>query len=143
MYFHPATGQLAYFPKGAFRRYTPDFLIRHRETSRAFLVEIKPRAFEGQPQLDMHQIVANNYIHALKFDWTYKVVYDDQIILTADQLIAFEDCAQQPDNAGRFRWYQDYHRRITGTPLLTPHPSNRELDFIMRGWQQPAQQTLF
>lgn len=133
MYFHPATGQLAHFPKGSFRRYTPDFLIRHYETRKATLVEIKPRAFENETSLKMHQLVANNYIRSLKLDWTYQVVYDDQIILTADQQINYQDCLRLASR-NRFKWYEEYYKRITGNILLSTYKTNAELDFLMRGW---------
>ena len=37
LYFHPGSGQLTHFPKFAYRRYTPDFLIRNYETKKATL----------------------------------------------------------------------------------------------------------
>lgn len=133
MYFHPGTGQLAHFPKGCFLRYTPDFLIRNYETKKATLVEIKPRAFEGQASLDLHQLVANNYIRSLKLDWTYQVVYDDQIILTEEQLCHYRDCLRFAVK-DRFKWYEEYYKRITGSLSLTAYKSNAEIEFLMRGW---------
>lgn len=141
MYFHPTSGELSHFPKRSYRRYTPDFLIRHKETARASLIEIKPRAYEGQPQLDIHELVATTYIRSMKFDWTYKVVYDDQVILSDEQLLAFRDCLRLGDQSSRFQWYEDYHYRVTGLPPRPP--SNRELDFLMRGWPVAAQRSFF
>ena len=51
IYYHPGTKLLTDYIRACHRRYTPDFLIRHKETSEAILVEIKPCAFEGNPQL--------------------------------------------------------------------------------------------
>lgn len=133
LYFHPGSGQLAHFPKSAYRRYTPDFLIRNYETKKASLVEIKPRAFEEQSSLALHQLVANNYIRTLKLDWQYKVIFDDQIILSAEQLTQYNDCLQL-EVKDRFKWYEEYYKRITGNPHLTAHKSNAEMEFLMRGW---------
>jgi hypothetical protein len=38
--------------------------------------------------------VAENYIRWKNYDWKYKVVFDDEIILTAKQLEQFEDCCK-------------------------------------------------
>lgn len=51
------------------RRYTPDFLIRRKETGKAFLVEVKPRGFENHPQLLLRQEVPENYIRWKNYDW--------------------------------------------------------------------------
>ncbi len=133
MYFHPGTGQLAHFPRGCFLRYTPDFLIRNYETKQATLVEIKPRAFEQESSLVMHQQIANNYIRTLKFDWQYKIIFDDQIILTEEQLHQYNDCLKLSGKE-RYRWYEEYYQRITGTKTGSAYKSNAELDFLMRGW---------
>jgi hypothetical protein len=133
MYFHPATGQLAHFPKGAYLRYTPDFLIRNYETRKATLVEIKPRAFENEASLSMHHLVANNYIRSLKLDWQYQVIFDDQIVLTEEQLSQYTDCLALAVK-DRFKWYEEYYKRITGKLQLTAFKSNAEIEFLMRGW---------
>jgi hypothetical protein len=62
-------------------RYTPDFLIRHKLTQEAFLVEIKPRCFQFHPQISRRKAVAENYIRFKDFDWKFKTVFDDEIVL--------------------------------------------------------------
>ena len=133
VYFHPSTGQLAHFPKWSFLRYTPDFLIRNYETKKATLVEIKPRSFEHQSSLALHHLVANNYIRSLKLDWTYKVIFDDQIILSEEQLNQYRDCLRL-SLKDRFRWYEEYYKRITGNQSLTAYKSRKEMEFLMYGW---------
>lgn len=134
MYFHPGSFELTAHPRLFHLRYTPDFLIRHFQTKQAFLVEIKPRAFQGNPQLDHHEKVAASYIRALKFDWVYKVVYDDQIILNEQQLTDFEECMRlRPDL--RFGWFEQYLKKMScATPRLTDR-SAAQIDFVMRGWE--------
>jgi hypothetical protein len=134
MYFHPGTFELAPHPRLFHRRYTPDFLVRHLETKQAFLIEIKPRAFEKETQLDQHRKVANDYIRSLKFDWTYKVVFDDEIILDEQQLASFEEClALKPEY--RFAWFDSYVRRMSAALIRLPNRKNAHIDFLMRGWE--------
>lgn len=137
MYFHPGNLQLTPHQRLFHRRYTPDFLIRHLRTKLAFLIEIKPRAFEGNPELDQHLQVANNYIHALKFDWIYKVVFDDEIILNEQQLKDFEECLSlRPEF--RYGWFNQYLKKMSSLPPRLIDRSNAHIDFIMRGWETAA-----
>ena len=86
IYYHPGTKITLDHLRRCHLRYTPDFLIRHKETFEATLIEIKPRAFEDHPQLFLRKAVAENYILRKNLDWKFKVVFDDQIILTEDQI---------------------------------------------------------
>ena len=135
MYFHPGTFNLVCFPRLCHRRYTPDFLIRNIETGQATLIEIKPRAFEGQAQLDHHEIIATNYIRSMKFDWSYKVVFDDQIILTETQLKYFDEFLSINSSSGRIAWFQEYARRISTYVSVPFDNQNARTDFVMRGWR--------
>ena len=134
MYFNPGNCRLAHFPRLFHHRYTPDFLIRHLQTRKAMLVEIKPRAFQGNPQLEQHEIVATNYIRSMKFDWIYKVVFDDEIILSEDQLAHFEECLSLKDETKRHSWYEHYFKQMSALPPHLMEKSNAHIDFIMRGW---------
>lgn len=137
MYFHPGNFSLVAHPRLFHRRYTPDFLIRHLHTKQAFLVEIKPRAFEGNAELDQHQQVACNYIRALKFDWKYIVVFDDEIILNEQQLKDFEECLSlEPEF--RYDWFDQYLKKMSSLPPRLIDKSNAHIDFIMRGWETSA-----
>lgn len=55
IYYDPVTKKPTDYIRQNIRRYTPDFLIRHKITSEAFLIEIKPRAFAGDSQLLMRK----------------------------------------------------------------------------------------
>ncbi|HLX94013.1 MAG TPA: TnsA endonuclease N-terminal domain-containing protein [Puia sp.] len=85
IYYDPATEKPVTRIKINTRRYTPDFLIRHRISSEAFLVEIKPRAFNGDAQLKRCRNVADQYVRLQGFDWQFKVVFSDQVELTDAQ----------------------------------------------------------
>jgi hypothetical protein len=62
IYYDVSTNMPAITIRKCHRRYTADFLIRHRTTLQAFLVEIKPRAYEHNPKLNSNRQVAENYI---------------------------------------------------------------------------------
>jgi hypothetical protein len=75
---------VSYLPEGS-RKYTPDFLVRHKETNQAFLVEIKPSAFNDETWLQEHKMLAENFIAQKGYDWQYKIVFDNEINLTKEQ----------------------------------------------------------
>jgi len=58
IYFDPKTKKPTDYLRYNTKRYTPDFLIRHKITMEAFWVEIKPRAFERENQLIIRRELA-------------------------------------------------------------------------------------
>ena len=138
IYYHPGTLQPTDYIRECHRRYTPDFLIRHKETGDAFLVEIKPRAFQQEPQLFQRKEIAENYIRWKGYDWKFKVVFDDEIILTAEQLEQFEDCCKLKSQSARKLWFQEYNKRFdrSAPNLFTRQMSAKELQFILFGTRQ-------
>ncbi|HUZ61432.1 MAG TPA: hypothetical protein VMU83_21835 [Hanamia sp.] len=44
-------------------------------------MEVKPPGFENHPQLLLRKEVAENYIRWKNYDWKFKVIFDDEIIL--------------------------------------------------------------
>lgn len=138
IYFHPGTRKPTDYIKEFHRRYTPDFLIRHKTTGEAFLVEIKPRAFRNDPQLALRKEVAENYIAWKKYDWKYKVVFDDEIILTSDQLEEFEQCCKLKSKSTWKIWFQEYNRRFdrSAPNFISTVPSNSSVEFVMFGRRQ-------
>lgn len=135
IYYHPGTKQPTNYIRQCHRRYTPDFLIRHKETGKAFLIEIKPRAFEHSPQLILRKQVAENYIRWKNYNWKYKVVFDDEIILTAEQLEQFEDCCKLKSKSAFKLWFEEYNRRFDrSAPSFFKHGvSNAQIAFVMFG----------
>ncbi|MDE3252853.1 MAG: hypothetical protein KGO92_08595, partial [Bacteroidota bacterium] len=113
--------------------YTPDFLIRHKETFEATLIEIKPRAFENHPQLFLRKAVAENYIQRKNLDWKFKVVFDDQIILTEEQFNAFTECISLSTGKAMAAWYAAYSRRMN-----QPFPDNLLCDLVISGPKPPS-----
>lgn len=143
IYFHPGTKLPTDYIRDCHRRYTPDFLIRHKKTGEAFLVEIKPRAFQDDPQLTLRKEVAENYIRWKKFDWTYKVIFDDEIILSAEQLEEFEKCCKLKSKSARLLWLEEYNKKFdrSAPSFFSTVPHNTSIEFVMfgrvkrRGWQ--------
>lgn len=50
-YYHPGTKMPTDYIRECHRHYTPDFLIRDKETGEAFLIEIKPALLKMIPNL--------------------------------------------------------------------------------------------
>ena len=67
------------------KKYTPDFLFRDTRDNKAFLIELKPRAFEKYGEPGLIKEIAENYIRWQQVDWTFKIIYDDEIFLTHAQ----------------------------------------------------------
>lgn len=118
-----------------YRYYAPDFLIRHKETGEAFLVEIKPRAFQGDPQLDLRKTLAEKFIRWKGYDWKYKVVFDDEIILDQEQLQDYEECRMLKSKSAFKIWFDRMNRKFApGTTMLfQPVPDNKKVEFVMFG----------
>jgi hypothetical protein len=135
IYYHPRTRQPSNYIRKYFRRYTPDFLVRHKQTGEATLVEIKPRAFENDPQLLLSKEVAENYIRWKNYDWQFKVIYDDQVILTAEQWEEFEQCRKLKSKEAHNAWFEEYNNRIA-YPVhrsFSTVPGNSNIEFVMFG----------
>ena len=85
IFYDPKTFLPTDYIRETTRKYTPDFLIRDKKNNKAFLIELKPRAFRNEIQTFVRKQVAENYIKAKQVDWIYKVVYDDEIVLSEEQ----------------------------------------------------------
>jgi hypothetical protein len=106
IYYDPKTFLPTNYIRDTTRKYTPDFLIRNNENNKAFLIELKPRAFRNEIQTMLRKQVAENYIKSKKLDWIYKVVYDDEIILSREQQEKFSSL-RAGINAFNFKWHFD------------------------------------
>lgn len=119
--------------------YTPDFLIRHKISNQAFLVETKPRAFEKEFQLMVRQQVAENFIRWKKYDWTYKVIFSDEIVLTEHELQVFKDCCRLKSKSSFQLWLQRENARYdrSAPAFFKQNLSNKQIAFIMFGRNDP------
>jgi len=135
IYYDPVTKRPTNYIRANIRRYTPDFLIRHKETKKAFWVEIKPRPFSDQAQMELRKEVAEKYIQWKGYDWQYKVVYGDEIILTLDQLVQFNECCSLIEISARKTWFEKYNRRFdrSAPSFFKTVPRNGDVLFVMFG----------
>ncbi|HEX3165416.1 MAG TPA: hypothetical protein VHQ93_04100 [Chitinophagaceae bacterium] len=110
-------------------------MVRHKVTKKAFLVEIKPRAFEGNEQLSVRRQVAENYIRMKQYDWEFKVVYSDEIKLSRDEHNRFLKCFRLiPGSRKKFLFKELNDRFDQSRPsLFYSPPSNRLIHFVMFG----------
>lgn len=135
IFYDPRTRMPTNYIRDNIRRYTPDFLIRHKESKQATLVEIKPRAFDDEKQLSHRKEVAENYIRWRKFDWTFKVIYDDEILLTEAQLHLVEQCVKDRKRSAYKFHLQHLNNRFDNSKpsLLKGAPTNKLIRFVMFG----------
>lgn len=128
IFYHPGTKIPIDHIRRFHRPYAPDFLIRHKQTWKAYLVEVKPRVFQNHPQLALRKAVAENYISRKCLDWKYRIVFDDEIILSEEQLADFESGASLASTTEFTQWFHDYCQRIGYV-----FPDNLLSDLIITG----------
>lgn len=135
IYYDPKTRKPTNYIRDNIRRYTPDFLIRHKLTNEAFLVEVKPRAFEGNSQLNMRREIAENFIRSRKYDWTFIVVYDDEIKLNFQQQMIFDHCKNLKRETNRLLSFQTMNDKYDASrpSFFTRAPSNKIIQHVMFG----------
>jgi hypothetical protein len=135
IYYDPSTKNPTDYIRMCTKRYTPDFLIRHRITGEAFWIEIKPRAFTDTRQITLRKEVAEKYIRWKKYDWKFKFIFDDQITLNEEQQKQFEECCKLKYQSAfkiKFRELNNqYDRSAPQLFLSSPPPST--IQFVMFG----------
>ncbi len=90
IYYDPVIQQSTLYIHEQTKKYTPDFLTRNWNDHKAYLVEIKPKGFNNYEQLNARQKISQHFIKTYKYDWEYKVVYSDEIILSEIQQRKFD-----------------------------------------------------
>lgn len=135
IFYHHGNLQPTNYIKEGVLRYTPDFLIRNKHTGEAFLIEIKPRAARHDPQLELRRKVAERYIQWKGYDWQYKVVFDDEIVLSEAMLGIFEDCCQHKSKSAFKIWLQELSRHYdrSAPTFFGKVPNDADIRFVMFG----------
>jgi hypothetical protein len=134
IYYDPRTRIPTNYLRYYIRRYTPDFLIRHKTTGLAFLIEIKPGAFRDERQLVIRREVSENYIRWKNYDWKFKVVFDHDILLSQkiqEQFSRSSKLLNCPN--GKVDPRRIHERFDSSFPGLFLPPSNQKLHFVMLG----------
>lgn len=137
LYFFAGSDRFSHFPCNHSLRYTPDFLIRHYQTAQAWLIEIKPEGYTDTGRLAQHARLVDRYIHAMKFDWQYRLIRSDEILLSAEQLAYFDQFRRLTQKQAQQEWLEDYCRRMRPCILPFRDTKNGLLDFVLRGWTSP------
>lgn len=135
IYYDRTTRKPVNYLRRNYGSYTPDFLIRHKQTKKAFWVEIKPRAFSDLTNLALRKEVAENYIRLNNYDWIYKVIFDDEIKLNLDQIQQFNECCKlKQKSAFKIKIAEANNRFDRSTPsLFATIPKNTSVGFVMFG----------
>ncbi len=117
IWYEPKTLLPTNYLKETTKRYTPDFLMRNKINNKAYLVELKPRAFETCTTVRLYKQVAENYILHHQYDWQFKIIYDDEITLTQCQKQKFEELRNTvPSFAGKLKM-QDIDKRYNSNKI--------------------------
>jgi hypothetical protein len=135
IWYDERTGMPTEYIREGVKKYTPDFLIRNKFTNKAYLVEIKPRAFQYCRQLYLRRHVAENYIRWKGMDWSFAVVFDDEIKLTAEQQKRYEDlCQLKSQSAYKIQFEKMNNRFDRSQPrLFRTVPDNTLVQFVKYG----------
>lgn len=133
-YKHDSNEPTNYIREGV-RHYTPDFIIRNKKTSQAYLIEIKPRAAQNEPSLKVRQDVAEKYIRCKKYDWTFKIVYDDEIVLDELGIQLYEECCKLKCKSAFKMFMQDQERKYRGDSSMKfgRPPTEERIRFVFLG----------
>jgi hypothetical protein len=83
----------------------------------------------------MRKEVAENYVKWKGYDWIYKVIYDDEIILTLDQLVQFNECCSLIRKSARKIEFEKYNKRFdrSAPSFFSTVPDNNRVNFVMYG----------
>lgn len=134
IFYDPKTKMPTNYIRDHIRRYTPDFLIRNKFTKEAYLVEVKPRAFEKEDQLIIRKEVAENYIRIRNYDWKFKVIFCDEICLNENQRAEFHDCCKRIPLSNKNLWFKELNDKFDSSRTsLFNVPSNKKVRFVMFG----------
>lgn len=134
IYFDPVTYQPSFCIDRLYQVFGADFLIRHRTTGRAFLIDVLPDILEDDCRLLMRRQIAENYIAGKEYDWKYKFLFENEILLTPNESLLFDSYGQMCCDEDRRKWLMDY---LSFSYLLKPvcfqSPHYSLLDFLIHG----------
>ncbi len=135
IFFDPRTNKPTNYIRDNIRRYTPDFLIRDKQTKKAYLVEVKPRAFADQDQLKDRREIAENFIRWKGWDWEFKIVFDDEFELNEEQKKIFRQCCRMITESERKLNLKEINDKycISAPTFFKKLPSGKQVHFIMYG----------
>jgi uncharacterized protein YifE (UPF0438 family) len=86
IHYDPETLEVTNYINENTKKYTPDFLVRKWHNNTGHLIEIKPKKFLDSELMHIRKVVTENYLKKKNVDWKYKILTEDDIILTQDKL---------------------------------------------------------
>ncbi len=110
------------------QKYTPDILVRNWKTGTATLVEIKPDHYNDKWANRKRHEVAEKYIEQFGYDWQFKIIYERNISLTAEQQQKYRDIC----HAYAQTWFGSTH------PNNTPLTNDEYTRYVTDGWLPAA-----
>ncbi|HWB27511.1 MAG TPA: hypothetical protein VG738_18675 [Chitinophagaceae bacterium] len=121
IYYDPLSAKSTFYLKQGTKSYKPDFLIRHHNTRKAFLVEVKPRGFDDFDLLARYQSICKYFIATSEYDWEYKIVFEEEIMLTTAQQELYDAVLSNKIlYRNHYECYSLDHRKITQSRHVTP-----------------------
>src|ERR1043165_6105894 len=73
--YNPKTFAVTNYFRDGVCMYTPDFVIRNKTDSSAYLIELKPRKFFTEQLFAKYQSIAQNFIRYHGLDWKFKIIF--------------------------------------------------------------------
>ena len=134
IYYNPVTYQPTFMIDRLHQEYRADFLIRHRKNGKAFLVELLPASMVNDNRLTFRRRVAQNYIAWKGYDWQYQCLFQEYIVLNANESLLFNSYCQMKTDNDRKKWLIDYlsMSALLKQPLFQS-PNYSLLDFLIHG----------
>ena len=134
IYYDPVTYQPTFCIDRLHQAFCADFLIRHRTTGKAFLIDVLPDLLEDDCRLLLCRQIAENYIAGKGYDWKYKFLFENEILLTPGESMLFDSYTQMCSDDDRREWLMDY---LSFSQLLKPCCFQGQdyslLDFLIHG----------
>jgi len=134
IFYDPVTYLPAFLIDRLHQEYRADFLIRHRETGKAVLVELYPYSMEGDARLFLRRKIAEHYIAWKGYDWQYRCLFQEYIVFTPNESLLFDTYGMMTNDKDRRKWLLDYMAMVQ---VLKPAPFQSQdyslLDFLIHG----------
>ncbi len=106
------------------QKYTPDILVRNWKTGMATLVEIKPDHYNDKWANCKRHEVAEKYIEQFGYDWQFKIIYERNISLRAEQQQKYRNIC----HAYAQSWFGNAH------PNNTALTNDEYTRYVTDGW---------
>jgi hypothetical protein len=130
IFYDPVTYLPTFIIDRLHQEYRADFLIRHRETGEALLVDLFPLDMACGARMFLRRRIAERYIAWKGYDWEYRCLFQEYIMLTPNENVLFETYGMMNSDEDRRKWLLDYMAMVTMLkPSAFQFPNYSLLDF--------------